>query len=150
MCKKYMLGFLLICIGVPLSAMSAQKCVDFRNIGLWSNSVIAEKDTVDWVLEFPNLTVKGIGVCSNKTGSYGDVAENISTNFLHWQNADNYEATNSNCWCRIISPGVSQWVMYEDYGDVEECLEACNQDCWVPITYDSDYRRKFINSMGGH
>ena len=138
------LMFLMFCV----PCFAAQKCVDFSELEKTGpDSIDAVYDRVDWTIVYPHITIRGLGVCSDQAGEYGDVTDVLRAGFLQYDPSGLYGATNTYCWCRVISPAVSSWIMYEDYGDPEACIELCATDCWVALMEDSAYRNKVINSF---
>ena len=57
--------------------------------------------------------------CAQTTGTDGATANSLTLN------ATSYPME---CWCRVVSPGVSKWVHITTYGDAR-CYDYCNLDC---------------------
>ena len=120
------LYLLMFCIFFPGVAMSAQKCINFGDLSGFLDSYVADLGDVDWLLEWPHITIRGIGVCAETVGEYGDVVVSIKydDNFY-----DGNQNSNTYCWCRMLSPAVSSWVAYGEVDDAEVCAEQCASLC---------------------
>ena len=140
------LYLLMFCIFFPGVAMSAQKCINFGDLSGFLDSYVADSGDVDWLLAWPHITIRGIGVCAETVGEYGDVAASIKydDNFY-----DGNQNSNTYCWCRMLSPAVSSWVAYGSvYDEAEMCLERCAAFCADQLSgmADSDVFRS--NMLG--
>lgn len=59
-----------------------------------------------------------VGICSTKAGTTGDSHAMLT-----------YEAGGTNCWCKMISPAVSDWVFYASYANESTCMSNCSGKC---------------------
>ena len=85
-------------------------------------------------------TIRGIGVCSSTPNQSGYTVASIeySTN----------PSENKECWCRMISPAVSQWVHYFNPNtSAEYCAEMCSTVCTNYLYNSSYFRGSFFKSM---
>lgn len=82
------------------------------------------------------VDVTGIGVCSNQRGSVGNVS--LSVTGTTTQNSNYY------CWCRMLTPAVSQWIMASNMGTVAACLTNCASIC---ASYAGSNSQKFFANI---
>lgn len=64
-----------------------------------------------------NISAKGVGYCSTKSGSPGGTAESLDERNRPCNDA-------YYCWCKMTSPLDSQWVFLKDYNDEFNTLLA--------------------------
>lgn len=64
-----------------------------------------------------NISAKGVGYCSTKSGSPGGTAESLDSNNVLFDGT--YQ-----CWCKMTSPLDSQWVFLKNYYTEWENLAA--------------------------
>ncbi|MBQ3038983.1 MAG: hypothetical protein IJD41_00300, partial [Alphaproteobacteria bacterium] len=73
------------------------------------------------------ISVKGIGVCAQDQG-YGQFDVLSDDEFL----VVSTDATSVNlttCWCRALTPFVSEWVLAATYTSSLNCAKYCAQAC---------------------
>ena len=112
------------------------KCVDLNS----SSSCTVQKaqsGKIEWgLLCDGNVSVQGISACSSRSGtSMGTTSSDIPT--------VSYSSGNVNCYCRMISPAVSQWVYLSGYSNVDACMYNCASDC-AYMTYNNASMRSAL------
>ena len=140
--KRYIFVILGIAM-LGVSAHAVQKCVALDASGMQGSSLDYESYQPDWSVTFTNgVTVKGIGVCSNKSGSYKETSDSIT--FDDTGTPDN----NYYCWCRMISPAVSSWVFSDDAGYADHCAFYCSNYCALSVWSSSAFRSALFSGLG--
>ncbi len=130
--KKHLLIAGLICVATIPPAIAVTKCVAFGdNIVSCENNTAISLGTggaIDWYATCNTGTTTvdlvGVGVCAANEGQAGDVLENISVN-------SSITSSNKYCWCKMISPAVSQWVRppYSSSTTYAACINQCARVC---------------------
>lgn len=93
--------------------------------------------TTDWGAECQvdgdEISIKGIGFCSNQLGQHYETQDSISTSYD--PNEHNY------CWCRVIIPEVSPWVFLFDYSSegAGDCAHFCASECANHVWNNPDF-----------
>lgn len=139
--KKIVFIIFAIFLSVPIGA--AQRCIDFGDLSMWLNEYNAPLDSVDWSLVWPHITVEGIGVCAETSGSVGDVLDTIEYDTSFFQSSND----NFYCWCRMLSPAVSKWVFHSYIGYADGCLEYCSTYCADEFIFSSDFREIMLGTL---
>ena len=130
-----MLSAILAVVSVPAAAV--EKCVTLeRDTTCTAPGRLSQPPTgkTDWELTCAtndkSVTVSGIGVCAGQVGNTTPLDSlTISTCFSTGQCPAEGEAVN--CWCRMLSPALSQWV-YSGlrYRSESECVNQCASTCY--------------------
>ena len=131
-----MLSAILAVVSVPAAAV--QKCVALGSgTTCTAPGGLSKPPTgiADWSLtcrtNSTSVTVNGIGVCAGQVGNTTTPLDSltISTCFSTGQCPAEGEAVN--CWCRMLSPALSQWV-YSGlrYRSESECVNQCASTCY--------------------
>ena len=119
--KKYLLITGLICAATIPPATAVTKCVNFGNVDNKCSSYTTTGGA-DWSGVCGGTPVRGISMCSSTSGSTkGTTAGQIARS--------NTDTNNKYCWCRMISPAISQWVFAEAHTNNKYCLMDCNSVC---------------------
>lgn len=95
-----------------------------------------------------SVTVRGVGFCASNTGlTIGDTLETGVTM---------ESGSNASCFCRMISPWVSQWVFRARYGGTSaesSCHMNCAKQCYNAMMttstsgYNYTVKSALLNSM---
>ena len=142
--KKHfiMAGILATSIIQPATAVT--KCVALNSTTTECSEPSAPSNGSEWratcTTNGITTTIMGIGVCSATPPPSGYTVASIqySTN----------PSENKECWCRMISPAVSQWVHYYNPNtSAEYCATMCSSVCSNYLAYSSGYRGSFFKSM---
>ncbi len=117
------------------TAHTATRCVALNENTTCSNGTYSY-DRADWsttcTTNGTDFTIHGLGICTNHNPEQYTTANNLSihegSNYIH-------------CWCRIISPAISDWIYLNNKSDEELCSEECARDCAFahPTGYPMDY-----------
>jgi len=145
--KKILMGACLctwLCGVVAIGhAYGATKCVAL-NSSTTCKKITWERGKLDWGASCTTgdttVEISGIAVCASQGGNQGDKSDSLTTS----QTSDN----NKYCWCKLISPAVSPWVLFDSGGSAGTCLYDCAQACagmlassvYAPAVLFSDLR----------
>ena len=145
--KKHLLiaaGLLTATIIQTQPATAVTKCVALNSTTTECESLSSTTNGSEWSATCTTngitTTIRGIGVCSSTPNQSGNPVTSIqySTN----------PSENKECWCRMISPAVSQWVHYfYEYTSAEYCAENCSSVCTNYLYNSSYFRGSFFKSM---
>lgn len=139
--KIFALSAIIAVISAP--AIAVQKCVALGRTTTCTAG-ITRPGNYEWSLscttDRTSVTVSGIGICSSVSGTAGEVRSTLKSTGIS-------TATNPNtcvmgdavhCWCRMVSPAVSQWV-YSGLEDLTEsnCIYNCASNCAYYIANES-------------
>ena len=142
--KKHfiMAGILATSIIQPATAVT--KCVALNSTTTECSEPSAPSNGSEWratcTTNGITTTIMGIGVCSATPPPSGYTVASIqySTN----------PSENKECYCRMISPAVSQWVHYYNPNtSAEYCATMCSSVCSNYLPISSGYRGSFFKSM---
>ncbi len=124
----------ILIVGVVASVLcdvagAATKCValdaDTRSVDWVDN-----RDTSDWTMNLDNgVTLHGISMCGGRSGAtyYGDMTDMVDLD--SWPKGDpSCNRYTSFCWCRVIEPFVSRWVVVALDG-TDVCQSNCSFFC---------------------
>ena len=76
----------------------------------------------DWRASYTSgMYLRGVGICSNSSGSHGDT---ITTIYRH-----STSSHNSHCWCKLTYPIESKFIYYKNYSSESECAQTCQINC---------------------
>ena len=141
-----MLSAILAVVSVPAAAV--QKCVALgRGTTCTAPGGLSKPPTgkADWSLtcgtNSKSVPVSGIGVCAAERGQPSSPVDSliISTCFSTGQCPAEGEAVN--CWCRMLSPALSQWVHSGlRYTSESECVNYCASTCYQYLIDKQAYR----------
>ncbi|MBP3316510.1 MAG: hypothetical protein J6L70_02845 [Alphaproteobacteria bacterium] len=132
---------ILTAVGAMLAvpAMAVQKCValdgyntmcDVDELEYGNSEFKASCGTYGTGVTIP---VRGIGICSNTSGSvHGSTSDTLVTV------SSVSDSQNVNCWCKIISPIMSPWVSSYSYSSASECAYKCAYGCAFGLGYVVD------------
>lgn len=131
--KKYFITCVLVgCVGTAGAA--TVKCIYFN-----SNTACTYENPYDnatFNATCGGINVKGIGYCSQQSGSsMGSTSMDLT------------KTPGIYCWCKMLSPAVSYWVYLESAMSEDQCWHTCSIDCAIRLgDSTSEYRRSmFLN-----
>ena len=110
--------------GTGIASYGVTKCVNAYSGGNASlinqncKSFTGLTNSPDSIKVCDNSEYVMLGACSTTAASGISVKTDIEQGV-----GGNY------CWCRMISPAVSDWAFYQDYSDEASCLKNCGQMC---------------------
>ena len=137
----------LTAVGALLTApaIAAQKCVVLDS-NAEAISVDYKLRGTDWSVSFENVTVKGVAFCSSKACTADSISQKVSFGYSDFSNR-------CNCWCRMTSPAVSQWVWSGEQcpasgvGGGVNCMASCAAMCASSFQYPGDFRNKMLSTL---
>ncbi|MBE6460223.1 MAG: hypothetical protein E7009_04575 [Alphaproteobacteria bacterium] len=119
----------LTAVGAILTApaFAVQKCVALDASTTTCTSTQAYGNA-DWsttcTTNGTSVPIKGIAMCSNQAADaqYGtsDAIKTVS---------GTTDTTNVNCWCKMVEPAVSSWVLIYTYTSAGYCAFNCSYNC---------------------
>lgn len=96
-------------------------------------------NTSDCRVTCADVAVDVVGRCSSDGGTENvSIAENISL-------ASGTE--HSFCWCAMLRPATSKWVMRYQYSDGANCIKNCARGCRNGFIFDNDVDTAFRATM---
>ena len=147
-----MLSAILAVVSVP--AVAVQKCVALgRGTTCTGTGGLSRPPTgkADWELtcttDRTSVTVKGIGVCAAASGTTSSPVDSLSTTACFSTGSCPASGDAVNCWCRMVSPALSQWV-YSGlmYRSEPECLYNCAAECYQYIINEQILRTALFST----
>ena len=138
-------ALIIACYVEPAVVYAATKCVP---LGTGTSCSQADLSTLsystDWSTSCSNsnnnneeIDIYGIAACSSSSGTFGSTSSRISTG----RTASDTDPTSTNdnkyCWCRIIRPGVSDWMFLANYSTASNCHFQCAIACGESIAGSS-------------
>ncbi len=138
---------ILTAVGAILDApaIAAQKCVVLDS-NAEAISVDYKLRGTDWSVSFENVTVKGVGFCSLDAPTADEISQTLNFGYSGFSNR-------CNCWCRMTSPAVSQWVWSDEQcpasgvGGGKACMASCAAMCASSFRYPGDFRNKMLSTL---
>ena len=138
--KKHLLIAGLICVATIPPATAVTKCVKLSSSTTCSN--VSGKGS-DWSMTCNGVSVSGVSFCSNQKGEdLGATATSLSM-------ASSIDS-NGYCWCRMISPAVSQWVYFGVInGSVSAAItcSSCSNYCASIIRANETTRSAMFSNL---
>lgn len=162
--KLHLLMIMLLSCVISVPGMAASLCADFSAVTCPDPGIEAGMDAErhmggDWMCtqNNKNLPVELIGMCSSTNGS----TQGAESSRLSFSSSGN---DNTHCWCKMITPAVSQWVYHSDLDsgggtdwnpDTNETIYHGFGSCWVycasycvgTFVNDPIFRYHFFNSL---
>ena len=148
-----MLSAILAVVSVPAAAV--QKCVALgRGTTCEAPRGLSQSPTgkTDWKLTCTtnreSVTVSGIGVCSASSGTTSSPVDSLTTSRCF--SAGSCPASGGDalyCWCRMLSPVLSQWVAIQmSYASESECLYNCAATCYQNLIDEQTFRTALFST----
>lgn len=122
MIKKLNLFFILLPFIYNNLAFAASTCFP-ETISTHYGTPENENSAYDWrAADYTSgMYLRGVGICSNSSGSQGDT---ITT--IYRYRTSSY---NSHCWCKLTYPIESKFIYYKNYSSESECAQDCQISC---------------------
>ena len=146
-----MLSAILAVVSVPAAAV--QKCVALGSrTTCEAPGRLSRPPTrlADWELTCTtnreSVTVKGIGVCAAMRGEAGELKNSLDITTC--SSATGCPADLAvNCWCRMLSPALSQW-MHSGLTHTTEydCMYNCAAECYQYIINEQILRTALFST----
>ena len=148
-----MLSAILAVVSVPAAAV--QKCVALgRDTTCAAPGGLSKPPTgkADWSLTCTtsgkSVAVSGIGVCSPVSGTTSSPVDSLTTSRCF--SAGSCPASGGDalyCWCRMLSPVLSQWVAIQmSYASESECLYNCAATCYQNLIDEQTFRTALFST----
>ena len=120
----------------PASAVT--KCVKLNSSAdCYSIGITGESN---WSASCNSVPVAGVAFCGSQNGgSFGATTDAVT--------ASSSSDDNKYCWCKMVSPAVSQWVFCRAYGSAGNCISDCADMCNSYGLYDYSFRSAMFGSL---
>ena len=144
-----MLSAILAVVSVPAAAV--QKCVALgRGTTCEAPRGLSQSPTgkADWELtcrtNSTSVAVHGVGVCAATSGTTSSPVSSLTTSKC--SSAGSCPAA-VYCWCRMLSPALSQWVYSGlHYRSEAQCMYNCAADCYQYIINEQILRTALFST----
>ena len=147
-----MLSAILAVVSVPAAAV--QKCVALGSrTTCTAPGGLSRPPTgkADWSLtcrtNSTSVTVNGIGVCAGQVGNTTTPLDSLTISTCFSTGSCPAEGEAVNCWCRMLSPAVSQW-MHSGLSHTTEydCMRDCAAECYQYIINEQILRTALFST----
>ena len=147
-----MLSAILAVVSVPAAAV--QKCVALgRGTTCTATGELSRPPTgiADWKLTCrtrgTSVTVNGIGVCAASSGTTSSPVDSLNTTACFSTGQCPASGDAVNCWCRMLSPALSQW-MHSGLAHTTEydCMYNCAAECYQYIINEQILRTALFST----
>ena len=137
----------LVCIIMAPPAHAVTKCVALNSNTRCGSSQNNYLNYSDWQASCTsastiNVPILGTSICTAAGGSF--VGEASAALGVHYPNQAN---TYEQCWCRLLSPGVSRWIYAGEGGLMGSCGTSCAALCAYLIQSNSTFRSNMFGSL---
>ena len=97
-----------------------------------------------WSVEFPYGIVSGVASCNSIEGTWATAYSGDQNNIT-----TGYQTGQMNCWCRMLSPVRSAWVINNTFGLASDCASSCAYYCGSSVrSSGANFRRAVFGSAG--
>lgn len=114
------------------TTLAAVKCVNLNSHTQCQSAALGK---AGWEANC-GVSVEGVAICASISGT---TASSLSVS------PD--PTKNGFCWCRLISPAVSQWVYTGIAAYHEDCLGDCATQCAEALASDSTFRTRIFSNL---
>ena len=132
----------LLCTIIAPPALAVTKCVALNSNTTCASSSSLYQYHIDWAATCKtngvSTPISSIGICSSKKGT----SKYATAITLDTSSVDKH----LNCWCRMISPAVSEWVFYASYESADSCARLCARHCAYDANQDT---AAFLSALFG-
>ncbi len=123
--KKLLITITTIYTIVLPPALGAYKCVYLDN----DTRCSAKSHTSsDWSATCDEIEISGVAFCGSDGG---DIAGEV--------NASETSTDNKYCWCKMVSPAVSDWQFERQFSSASDCLTTCTTACSGILSINTDW-----------
>lgn len=148
MIKKLIIVTSVLFGTLPMSAEPADtyrvSCVKLSQSTECTDS-FSETLRIDWSATCGEISINAIAVCSSTPG---DSIGQIATNGLETNSGGNDTVdANTYCWCRMISPAVSKWVLARPAESAATCTSMCSRYCAGYMESYPDFRAGMFSTL---
>lgn len=129
-------------VGVLLTApaIAVQRCVAIPDAATAPDITEAYENETIWTASYPGIEFDGLAMCAATSG----------TNYARYGSINyNSESLSENkyCWCRIIKPVVSYWVLAGSRLNQETCMSGCAENCANFMNTQSAFRTSIFGIL---
>ena len=136
--KKHLLIAGLICMATIPPAVAVTKCVKL-SLSTTCSSSSGEYAQSNWSATCGDVPIQGIAFCGSQNGgSTGATTDAITNN-----SADNKKY----CWCKMVSPAVSRWVLSSTISLGSSCAHYCARYCANYAANTASFRSAMFGSL---
>ena len=125
--------------GTGIAAYGATRCVNLPKTARCTEVESAGRYGTDSILSCgDNVEVRTVGICSSTAESAVGTKEIML----------DYDVNGTYCWCRTLSPFVSQWVYTSrNYPSASSCRQGCGDACSTYMINTSSTYQRFRQYM---
>ena len=145
-----MLSAILAVVSVPAAAV--QKCVALGSGTTACAGGLSRPPTgkLDWSLtcttNSKSVAVSGIGVCSSVSGRTNSPVSSLASTCISSSSCP-VSGDAVYCYCRMVSPALSQWVAIElAFNSESLCLQNCAATCYQYLIDDQSVRTALFST----
>ena len=141
---KILITGAILCAITTTGAHAVTKCVALNSSTTCTSYYEQYQGHTDWAATCTtngvSTPIRGIGICSStKGGSTGATATELDTSYGTDEN--------HNCWCRMISPAVSRWVLNRSDLAAGDCATECAYYCAIAVRDLTSVRSALLGSL---
>ena len=120
----------ILCITCCKLSFASTRCVKLSAETVCSSSADCY-NTSDCTMDCNGVKTIIVGRCGSTSGTPD---QTVATNFSTSTTA----ASNTYCWCALVSPITSKWVLrYEYYGSSTSCMKNCTRGCRNALIFNN-------------
>ena len=127
--KKHLIIAGIICAASILPAYAVTKCVKLTSSTTCTN---ASGSGSNWSATCGSIEIQGVAFCGSQDGgSAGTKSETVTTSLT--------SDDNKHCWCKMVSPAVSSWVLSHSTSSAGYCARYCATICADGARYNASF-----------
>ena len=133
--KRKFLFLAILCFFAPMSVLAVNSCIKL-NPDTVCTSISGSYNRSDTIVDCDGQQVSLVGFCAQNSGTAdSSVRDSITTSTT--------QTKNYYCWCMMVEPVPSRWVLRANYTNVGSCRMQCNVGCRNAFIYDNTADRSF-------
>ena len=144
--KKHLLFAGLICVAtippanaVPAPASTVTKCVKLTS-STTCPDYSGEYGQSNWSATCDGVPIQGVTFCGSQDGgSIGATTDAVTTSST--------STDNKYCWCKMVSPAVSRWILSSAGMSVGYCANACANLCASLAANNTSFRSALFSNL---
>ncbi len=136
--KKYLLITGLICAATIPPATAVTKYVALTPSTTCSSFFGRDSD---FSATCDGTSIEGIAFCGSQNGGSMGATTNYYVEISYTLDNNKY------CWCRMISPAVSQWVFSRSYSTAASCATNCASTCAYNLRDEASIRASMFSNL---
>ena len=102
---------------------------------------ISNPTTDTWSVTFPYGIISGVATCNDTSAARAVPQPQYNDIF-------NTGTSGTLCWCRMLLPVRSTWVLFYTFDSVSECAADCTGYCAALLRDYASFRTAFFNGAG--